>query len=294
MTKHHKGLTTVGSIVLIIAIGYGGYRYYTLSVSLDETAQKLASTTQTVQELQDTLKQKTDQNNVLTFQLQAAQAQNDQFAMQIQGISSTVSGIQKLQSLDPELLKKYSKVYFLNENYNPVKLVAIPAIYSLPSVTKENYIHTQVWPYLQRMLNDARLNSSTTLQVISGYRSFDEQSDLKSSYKMTYGSGANAFSADQGYSEHQLGTAVDINTPSLGGSLEIKFENTAAFKWMNDNAYRYGFILSYPKNNTYYQYEPWHWRFVGVALATKLHNENKHFYDLDQREIDSYLINIFD
>ena len=41
-------------------------------------------------------------------------------------------------------------------------------------------------------------------------------------------------------------------------------------------------------------HEPWHWRFVGVALATRLHNENKSFYDLTQREIDAYLVSIFD
>ncbi|PJC82708.1 hypothetical protein CO006_02150, partial [Candidatus Roizmanbacteria bacterium CG_4_8_14_3_um_filter_35_14] len=61
-----------------------------------------------------------------------------------------------------------------------------------------------------------------------------------------------------------------------------------------ENAYKYGFILSYPKQNTYYQFEPWHWRFVGMTLATKLHDTNQYFYNLAQREIDLYLISIFD
>jgi hypothetical protein len=52
-------------------------------------------------------------------------------------------------------------------------------------------------------------------------------------------------------------------------------------------------VLSYPKNNSYYVYEPWHWRFVGVVLSSKLRQEGKNFYDLDQREIDNYLIDIF-
>ena len=108
-----------------------------------------------------------------------------------------------------------------------------------------------------------------------------------------YGSGANKFSADQGYSEHQLGTTVDFTTPDIGAGFS-KFETTAAYTWLTDNAYKYGFALSYPKNNAYYQFEPWHWRFVGVELATKLHNDNMYFYDLNQRIIDTYLVYIFD
>lgn len=111
---------------------------------------------------------------------------------------------------------------------------------------------------------------------------------------MVYGAGtANSFSADQGYSEHQLGTAVDIITPGLGGVLD-GFDKTNAYQWMLQNAYKYGFILSFPQNNGYYVYEPWHWRFVGVKIATDLHNQNMHFYDMDQRVIDTYLVSIFD
>jgi hypothetical protein len=53
-------------------------------------------------------------------------------------------------------------------------------------------------------------------------------------------------------------------------------------------------VLSYPKNNKYYIYEPWHWRYVGVSLATWLHDNGKYLYDVDQREIDEYLLTIFD
>jgi len=60
-------------------------------------------------------------------------------------------------------------------------------------------------------------------------------------------------------------------------ALILKFNKTKAYQWLLNNAYKYGFILSYPENNEYYIYEPWHWRFVGIKLATKLHNENKFF-----------------
>ena len=110
---------------------------------------------------------------------------------------------------------------------------------------------------------------------------------------MIYGAGANQFSADQGYSEHQLGTALDFATTEIGAGFD-GFEKTDAYRWLLDNAYQYGFILSYPQNNNYYQFEPWHWRFVGRDLAKKLSKEDKNFYDLDQREIDEYLISFFD
>ena len=112
---------------------------------------------------------------------------------------------------------------------------------------------------------------------------------------MTYGAGtANSFSADQGYSEHQLGTAVDFITPGSAGQLSTTFANTPSFRWLTENAYKFGFELSYPATNTYYVYEPWHWRFVGIKLATYLHEHKLNFYDMDQRDIDTYLADLFD
>lgn len=137
-------------------------------------------------------------------------------------------------------------------------------------------------------------NSGLEIYVYSAYRSFDEQNALKGQYAVIYGEGtANQFSADQGYSEHQLGTTVDLITTGISGVLE-DFGGTNAYQWLLNNAYKYGFVLSYPDNNDYYVYEPWHWRFVGVKLATDLHNSGKSFYDLTQREIDEYLINLFE
>jgi zinc D-Ala-D-Ala carboxypeptidase len=90
-----------------------------------------------------------------------------------------------------------------------------------------------------------------------------------------------------------LGTTIDFGTPSIKGDFS-KFGGTKEFEWLVNNAHKFGFILSYPKDNEYYIYEPWHWRYVGVALATRLHDEEKYFYGFSQRIIDSYLVNIFD
>jgi LAS superfamily LD-carboxypeptidase LdcB len=215
----------------------------------------------------------------------------DAFQDQIGSISNTVGTLEKLSQTDEELLKKYSKVYFLNENYSPARLTDIDKKY-LYNGTTNFMIHTDVWPHLQRLLEEAQ-EDKIDLLVASAFRSFQSQSALKSSYLTTYGSGANKFSADQGYSEHQLGTALDFTTSKIGGSFD-KFSADPAYKWLQNNAHRYGFILSYPANNTYYKFEPWHWRYVGVKLATHLHDDGKFFYDLDQREIDKYLVNLFE
>ncbi len=207
-------------------------------------------------------------------------------------LSGEVDVLEKLTTIDSELLKKYSKVFFLNENYSPKAVLDIP---------KENRyfedrdasILAEVWPYLQNLLLAAK-KENIVLYVYSSYRSFGTQAQLKSRYKVIYGEGtANKFSADQGYSEHQMGTTVDFITTGLSGQL-YGFNETESFKWLEQNAYKYGFVLSYPEKNDYYIFEPWHWRFVGVRLATDLYNNGKYFYDMDQREIDEYLLYLFD
>lgn len=218
-------------------------------------------------------------------------AKMSQLSEQVDAIEGKVGTLQKLSETDPELLKKYSKVYFLNENYAPESFAKIDKEYT--SNPDEDYLFdAQIWPFLDDLLT-AIQDDEVDLKITSAYRSFGSQANLKSTYKMIYGTGANKFSADQGYSEHQLGTTVDFST-SENNAVFSGFEKTAAYEWLLEHAYEYGFILSYPQGNAYYQYEPWHWRFVGRSLAEFLHEENKNFYDLDQREIDQYLISFYD
>ncbi len=207
-------------------------------------------------------------------------------------ISGTVGTLQKLSQVDVQLLKKYSKVYFTNENYTPAHLTKIPEEYLYSSSREEQFL-SEAMPHLESLLSTAK-SDGITLYVKSGYRSFAEQKTLKSAYSVVYGAGtANTFSADQGYSEHQLVTTIDFITTGLGGNL-AGFGKTDSYTWLKENAYRFGFVLSYPEGNKYYMYEPWHWRYIGVKIATYLHDNNLNFYDLDQREIDKYLANIFD
>jgi LAS superfamily LD-carboxypeptidase LdcB len=278
-------------LVLLCITAFGGWKYYSLNKAFVATENSLASTTTAYNATVMALADASTTNVTLSDALLNEKARNDSFYSQINNLSSSVGTLTKLSETDPQLLQKYSKVYFLNENYVPSSLATISPSSEYDS-SRTLQFQTQAYPFLANLLNDAK-SQGVDLLVASAYRSFASQVSLKSSYKVTYGSGANTFSADQGYSEHQLGTALDFTTASLSGGL-TGFDKTPAYTWLLQNAYKYGFELSYPKGNSYYIYEPWHWRFVGKNLARKLHDDNQNFYNLDQRTINGYLISLFD
>lgn len=288
MTPKHtnyKNLTVGLALTLLVAtVAVGGFYFYKNIQALDLTKIELANT-------QSDLAESEAKAKYLSESLDTERYKNSLFSDQINEILGTVGKLDKLSKTDKELLQKYSKIYFLNENYIPESLTLIPSEYIFEK-NKEIKIHSKVLPELTNLLKSAK-NSSLDLKIISGFRSFGEQSFLKGAYTFSYGSNANRFSADQGYSEHQLGTTVDFTTTSVGATFS-GFSKTKEYEWLVQNAYKYGFIISYPEENTYYQYEPWHWRFVGKELAERLHQEKQNFYDLEQRTIDTYLINIFD
>jgi zinc D-Ala-D-Ala carboxypeptidase len=286
-----KILLLTGGVLFIAASSYSGYLYWKLyqeEVRLNEQISGLQSS---VAALETSLSDSKNETARTALDLQKEQDENASLRNQIKDLSGTVSTLNKLVSTDPELLKKYSKVYFLSENYIPLRFTQVEEYY-LYDKNKPQEVHIGIAPFFKVMLNSAE-QAGIPIKVVSAYRSFEEQNSLKTGYKFSYGSGANQFSADQGYSEHQLGTTLDLTTPESSG-LSLSFEKTAAYDWLTANAHRFGFVLSYPRGNSYYQFEPWHWRFVGVNLATKIHNEDRYFYELDQREIDEYLISIFD
>lgn len=106
--------------------------------------------------------------------------------------------------------------------------------------------------------------------IQSGYRSYSLQESLYNKYVDRDGKiAADTYSARPGHSEHQTGLAFDLN------SITDDFQYTDEGKWVNNNCYKYGYILRYPKgkeNITGYKYESWHLRYVGIDLATELYN----------------------
>ncbi len=298
----NPAVITALCILLVAVLAYLTYENFRLKKQLDDlsathemlsasSTEALAFKETEVTQLAELLEITTEERDDLERDLRREQDRNDDFENQIEEIAGTVGVLDKLSKTDRELLQKYSRVYFLNENYRPGRLTEIPTEYVL-SGRQTQFFHTEAWPYLRRMLEDAE-DDGIDLKVTSAFRSFEEQAELKGQYTQTYGSGANAFSADQGYSEHQLGTTADLTTPAIGGPYN-SFAQTEAYRWLLENAHTYGFILSYPEGNIHYVYEPWHWRFVGTELAEHMHDEGINFYDMDQREINEYLVSIFD
>lgn len=281
-------VASLAGLLLAIGLGFSSYLYLEL---LDRSSADSAASQASLVDLEERLENSEADRRALEDALAAERAKTGSFERQISDIYGTVGTLKKLSETDPELLAKYSKVYFLNENYVPSALSTIDATY-LADASRTLEFHARALPFLVKMIGDAE-EDGVELRVASAFRSFGTQAALKSNYVVAYGGGANRFSADQGYSEHQLGTTVDFSTKALGTSFTA-FGNTEGYAWLTDNAQRYGFILSYPPGNTHYISEPWHWRFVGVDLARDLHEEGRSFYELDQREINEYLVSLFD
>lgn len=124
---------------------------------------------------------------------------------------------------------------------------------------------------LQSLLADSA-KSGASMRAISGYRSQATQTSLYNSYVAKDGvAGADRYSARPRYSEHQTGLSADLGNGVC--DLEICFGTTNAGKWLQENAYKYGFVIRYPNGKesiTGYQYEPWHIRFVGTDLANEI------------------------
>src|SRR6185503_6821661 len=212
LQEHFIAVEVVTCAIAIVAIIYSGLQYYSLAQEYAMAKEQLASTTATYKKITSDLRNKfavvVSRNTSLSDTLTAEQQKNQEFANTIKGVQGQVAVLKKLSETDKELLQKYSKVYFLSENYEPTSTVLIASMY-LNDPKGEQRFHTEALSFLTRMIDDASL-ANINLKIISAYRSFGYQSTLKTDYKTTFGTGANAFSADQGYSEHQLGTAVDI------------------------------------------------------------------------------------
>lgn len=119
---------------------------------------------------------------------------------------------------------------------------------------------------------NAALNDNVNLIAISGYRSYSVQENLYNSRVEVKGvEKTRQYTAEAGASEHQTGLAIDIVCNDYP-YLDEGFENTDAFKWLYNNCYKYGFILRYQKGKediTGYNYEPWHFRYIGNANIAK-------------------------
>jgi len=152
-----------------------------------------------------------------------------------------------------------NKYYFLPADYNPNDIVSIKNWYAYDNQSIKKEVYDQ---YVK--MHNAASNQGLRLIVETSYRTFEQQENI---YRYS-----GDLAARPGFSEHQTGLALDIKTDKVSDS---NFESSEEFTWLKNNAYKYGFILRYPKGKekiTGIKYEPWHYRYLGVDLATKVHD----------------------
>ena len=134
-------------------------------------------------------------------------------------------------------------------------------------------VHKGMYKSLKKMQNDAE-KDGVYLVFLSGYRSIKLQEKIFYSLKTIRNQIASErarVSAPPGYSEHSTGFAIDIGDAyERETDFEVNFENTSAFKWLKNNAAKYHFRLSFDRDQTNVDYEPWHWRYEGSIEALKI------------------------
>ena len=169
-----------------------------------------------------------------------------------------------------DILMLVNKYYYLNEDYVPDNIVKVSNTYAYAG----NSVRQDVLDAFVSMSNAAK-EEDIVMVINSSYRSYKDQDEIWTYRKNNYGTEkADQYAARAGHSEHQSGLAIDI---AQFNSKEQDFEKTPAFTWLENNAHKYGFILRFKKDAediTGYKYESWHYRYVGVEAATKIHDEN--------------------
>lgn len=199
--------------------------------------------------------------------------------------SYTAAALKKLTA-QGGLLMLVNKTNKLTPSYVP-NLVTVPSSY-YRSADKDNHFDSRAAPYLKKMIDDGRA-AGYNLVIYSGYRTYDYQKNNFDSHVKEYEAEGKTYAqaaaetaklvAPPGTSEHETGLAVDIVSTDYiaahvnDGLIATAFDKYSSYKWLINNCAKYGFILRYLKNKvsiTKYDYESWHFRFVGVNDAKKI------------------------
>jgi D-alanyl-D-alanine carboxypeptidase len=152
-----------------------------------------------------------------------------------------------------------------------------PINYTPPKFGSVNLAKPAADAFLQLKAGMAKAGAGVLI-LNSGFRSYNTQVGVHSKQVARLGLKAGeALAARPGYSEHQTGLAADVSALGQGCTIQVCFSKTKAGKWLAANAWQYGFILRYPDGKTAitgYQFEPWHFRYVGIDLATEMKSQN--------------------
>ncbi len=245
MTRKKRRQLLIAALLLILALELVGVFVVSKDDSVDEV----------------------DMNKLKVASLDAAPRNNDEYKALGDGEYATEKGYvltikDGVTYVDGLVIA--NKTFSLPDTYEPVDS------YLPNSDNHKDRIDKTTMEAFKQMEADAE-GEGVDLYIISGYRSYSTQQNLFNKYCSQDGeAAADRYSARAGYSEHQTGYCFDLN------SVADSFADTKEGKWLDKNAYRYGFVIRYPKGKedvTGYQYEAWHLRYVGTELAKKLYND---------------------
>lgn len=175
---------------------------------------------------------------------------------------------------DLGMLMNVNKFYTLSETYVPENLRNIELSYAYGEEGENKLIDYAYDKFLE--LWQAANEQGFYLMVTSSYRDYQGQKEIYDYRVSTQGERkADETAAHPGHSEHQTGLVIDMTSKTE--PLADSFSNSEAYKWLKENAYKYGFIERYPEGKTYltgYNPESWHWRYVGEEAAKLIHDED--------------------
>lgn len=162
----------------------------------------------------------------------------------------------------------------LPAGYVPPDLVSLES-YGMSTLDAGPLLRREAARHLARLMSAAATDREELI-VASAYRSYTEQEQTFAQFTNVYGDETDTVSAPPGQSQHQLGTAVDFTNSAAGYRLWWPFGDTTASDWLLVNAPDYGYVLAYPDGKeaeTGYQWEPWHYRYIGVENARRISEE---------------------
>ncbi len=167
------------------------------------------------------------------------------------------------------LVNKYN---YLDASYTPETLVSVGMDYAYGELGSQKVTEDTYNAFLNMWR--ASHEAGFYLMVNSSYRTHEKQESVYNEYKKLGTEYADSIAARPGYSEHQTGYSLDIFEKGTSSS---NFHETDSYKWLLENAHKYGFILRYPEDKvdiTGYKFESWHFRYVGVEAATYIYENN--------------------
>lgn len=178
--------------------------------------------------------------------------------------------------MDLDVTVLVNKEHILDKDYVPLKMYVVDEnennFHQFKDASLKPMLRSDIKEYVDKLINDAQ-GLGLPIIVDSGYRSYNYQQVVLDALIKEKGDEAFKLVALPGASEHQTGLAIDFAYYENGIYNDDVKENDKEAIWLKNNAWKYGFILRYPKgkeNVTGYNFEPWHFRFVGLKLAKYL------------------------